>query len=537
MRRRFRVALLACLLATLPVASVSPVAAGSILPPGGTFMDDNGSPYEGAIEAVAAAGVTSGCSPTTFCPRDLVTRAQMAAFLVRALGLTGTSSVTFSDVPAGHPFQTDINRLASAGVTKGCGGGRYCPNATVTREQMAAFLVRGFELTATGGVTFTDVPVTSPFATDINRLATAGITTGCAAGRYCPKASVPRNQMAAFLQRAMGLTPMTPPPPSTGNPTGHMPIPPAARMVDTSDPDRVVGTGTPGSCTSAAVVSAVALGGVITFDCGPSPVTIPMAATARVFNDRPNVVVDGGGLVTLDGQGARRILYMNTCDPDLVWTTSHCQDQDHPTLTVQNLTFANGRSSGTETMDGGGAIFVRGGRFKIVNAAFVSNRCAATGPDVGGAAVQVFSQYAGQPVYVTNSTFGGSTALRNECSNGGGISSIGVSWTIINSLFADNRAIGTGANPPSPGTPGGGNGGAIYNDGNEMALRVLGTRIERNRSNGEGGSAIFFVSNNRTGTVDIVESVIRDNTGDGFETHPSIFFLGRRITFTSSIVE
>ena len=70
-----------------------------------------------------------------------------------------------------------------------------------------------------------------------------------------------------------------------------------------------------------------------------------------------------------------------------------------------------------------------------------------------------------------------------------------------------------------------------------MTLRVEGTRIEGNRSNGEGGSAIFFVSNNRTGFVNVVDSVIRNNTGDGFSTHPSIFFLGERITFTRSTVE
>jgi hypothetical protein len=284
-------------------------------------------------------------------------------------------------------------------------------------------------------------------------------------------------------------------------------------------------------------VNAVAAGGVITFDCGPDPVTIRMAATARVFNNRPDVVIDGGGLVTLDGQGARRIVYMNTCDPDLVWTTDHCQDQAHPTLTVQNITFVNGRSRGGETMDGGGAIFVRGGRFRVVNAGFYGNRCAATGPDVGGASVQVFSQFDGLPVYVVDSTFGGAGARRNECSNGGGISSIGVSWTILNSVFTGNRAIGTGANPPKDGKPGGGNGGAIYNDGNAMTLHVEGTRIEGNTSNHEGGSAIFFVSNNRTGDVEIVDSVLRTNTGDGFSTHPGIFFLGRSITFTNAIVE
>ena len=324
---------------------------------------------------------------------------------------------------------------------------------------------------------------------------------------------------------------------AAGNPNGSAPIPPVARAVDTSRPDRVIGSGTRASCTSKKVVSAVARGGIITFDCGPKSVTIKMNATARVFNDRPDVVLDGGGRVTLDGRGVRRILYMNTCDQSLVWTTPHCQNQNRPTLTVQNITLINGRSEGTQTMDGGGAIFVRGGRLKVVNAKFFSNRCAASGPDVGGAAIQVFSQFKGLPVYVVNSTFGGPGHRRNACSNGGAISSIGVSWIIINSLFQNNRAIGRGANPPKAGLPGGGNGGAIHIDGNKMKLRVKGTRIVGNRSNHEGGSAIFFVSNDRTGVVRIADSYIRNNTGDGFSTHPSIFFLGRRISFADSTVQ
>jgi hypothetical protein len=537
-RSPFALLLIAGLLAAF--AAAAPAPASAALPPGGTFIDDNGSSFEGSIEAVAAAGITRGCTPTNdlFCPRDPVTRAQMAAFLVRALGLTATGGSAFIDVFG--TFAVDIDKLATAGITKGCNApanDRFCPNDLVTRGQMAAFLVRALELTATSSVSFSDVPSSHTFAADINRLATAGITSGCGGSRFCPGDVVTRGQMAAFLQRALGLTPITPPPAVVGNPTGNMPIPAEARPIDMSHPDRVIGNGTPASCTSQAVVTAVALGGKIAFDCGPNPVTIAMAATAKVFNDRPDVVLDGRGLVTLDGQGARRILYMNTCDPAQVWTTSHCQNQDHPTLTVQHLTFANGRSSGTETMDGGGAIFVRGGRFKVVESRFHGNRCASTGPDVGGAAIQVFSQYEGRPVDVVNSTFGGPDALQNECSNGGGISSIGVSWTLINSLFRDNRAIGSGANPPAPGTPGGGNGGAIYNDGNTMTLRVQGTRIEGNWSNHEGGSAIFFVSNDRSGSVEIVESVLRDNTGDGFSTHPGIFFLGKRITFSRSTVE
>ncbi|WP_174532982.1 hypothetical protein [Micromonospora chalcea] len=313
-----------------------------------------------------------------------------------------------------------------------------------------------------------------------------------------------------------------------GNPAGRASVPAEARPVDTSRPTRTVGSGTPASCTSEAVVKAVAAGGVITFDCGPAPVTITMKATAKVVNSHgPRIVLDGGGTVTLSGGGKRRILYMNTCDQAQGFTTSHCQNQDHPQLTVQNLTFADGDSTGERTEGGGGgAIFVRGGRFKVVNSRFVGNRCDRTGPDLGGAALRVLSQFENKPVYVVSSTFTGGV-----CANGGALSSIGVSWTVLNSVFRDNRAVGTGANPARGGTPGGGSGGAIYCDGNEFAVRIAGTVIEDNSAN-EGGGAIFFVSNNRTGTLQIDSSTLRRNPSRGFETkgHPGIFFLGARIS-------
>jgi hypothetical protein len=134
----------------------------------------------------------------------------------------------------------------------------------------------------------------------------------------------------------------------------------------------------------------------------------------------------------------------------------------------------------------------------------------------------VFSQYEGLPVYVVDSKFGGSPGLGNSCSNGGGISSIGVSWTIINSSFSHNRATGNGANPPLPGTPGGGSGGAIYNDGNTMTLSICGTRIKHNEVNAHG-SAIFFVSNDHSGNVVIDRSVITGNIGGSwYPTYPQI---------------
>lgn len=295
--------------------------------------------------------------------------------------------------------------------------------------------------------------------------------------------------------------------------------------MDTSRPTRRIGTGTPGSCTSKAVVAAVAAGGIITFDCGPDPVTITMTATAKVRNANPRVVLDGGGKVTLSGGGKRRILYQNTCDQAQGWTTSHCQNQSTPQLVVQNLTFTRGNSTGDRTEGGGGgAIFVRGGRVRVVNTRFTDNRCDSTGPDLGGAALRVLSQHDNAPVYVVNSTFSG-----GRCANGGATSSIGVSWVFLNSVLTGNSAIGAGANPARGGTPGGGSGGAIYCDGNEFTVRIAGTVIAENRAN-EGGGAVFFVSNNRTGTMRIESSTLRRNRSDGFETagFPGVFFLGAR---------
>ncbi len=316
--------------------------------------------------------------------------------------------------------------------------------------------------------------------------------------------------------------------PPAGNPEGGCSIPAEAGPEDTSAPDHVVGTGTPESCTSDAFVEAVARGGVITFDCGPDPITITLDRTAKVVNDaNPRVVIDGGGKISLSGGGSVRILYQNTCDPAQVWTTPHCQDQDHPALTVQNLTFVDGNASGeTDEGGGGGAIFVRGGRFKIVNSRFFNNRCDDEGPDVGGAAVRTLDQFQNEAVYVVNSTFGGSPELGNVCSNGGGLSSIGVSYTVLNSVFSHNRAIGVGANPARDGTPGGGSGGAIYNDGNTFTLEICGSQLTENHAN-EGGGAIFFVSNDRSGELVIRDSSLVDNPSDGFETDgfPGIFVL------------
>ncbi len=294
---------------------------------------------------------------------------------------------------------------------------------------------------------------------------------------------------------------------------------------------RTVGRGTAESCTSSAVVAAVRAGGTIRFACGPRPVTIRMRATAKVRNTRRTVVLDGGGKVTLSGEGRRRILYMNTCDRSLVWTTPNCQDQPTPRLVVRDIAFVDGDASGERTDGGGGgAIFARGGRLRIERSTFRRNRCDRQGPDVGGGAVRALSQHRGLPVRVIASRF-----TANVCSNGGALSSIGVSWDVRRSTFTRNRAVGDGANPARPGTPGGGSGGAIYNDGNRFALQISDSRLTGNRA-AEGGGAIFFVSNDRTGTLAITDSVLARNPSDGFETRglPGIFFLGAGHTVTRS---
>jgi hypothetical protein len=306
-------------------------------------------------------------------------------------------------------------------------------------------------------------------------------------------------------------------------------VPSAGAAVAVDRLEHVVGSGTPASCTSAGVVAAVARGGVITFDCGPGPVTITMTATAKVVNTSHQIVLDGGGKVTLSGAGERQILYMNTCDKRQQWTTTDCYDQEWPELVVENLSFIDGNATVSEAAaasvggGGGGAIFDLGGRLKVVDSHFIDNRCHGVGPDLGGGAIRALAQWHDEPVYITDDTFVG-----GQCSNGGALSSIGVSWVVLDSVMRDNHAIGYGANPASAHTPGGGSGGAIYCDGDSYSLVIEGSVLEGNTAR-EGGGAIFFVSDDDTGTLTIAHSTLRDNPSAGFWTrpYPGVFFESR----------
>ena len=155
-----------------------------------------------------------------------------------------------------------------------------------------------------------------------------------------------------------------------------------------------------------------------------------MKKTAKVVNTSRRVVLDGGGKVTLSGGGKRRILYQNTCDRKQIWTTTHCDDQATPRLVVQNLRFADGEATG-ETYDGGGggAIFARGGRLKIVRSG--SSATAATVPVRTSAAPRCGRCPAPRPAGLR----GGQHVPARVCSNGAALTSIGVSWSVYNSVF------------------------------------------------------------------------------------------------------
>lgn len=165
------------------------------------FDDLYQSTFREDIVWLAEQDITRGCGAGKYCPNASVSRGQMASFLVRALDLPSTPTDYFTD-DNGTTHEVSINRVAAAGITTGCAPNLYCPDDDVSRGQMASFLARAFALPSTATDYFTDDNGTTHEG-NINRVAAAGITTGCSATTYCPKADVTRGQMAAFLRRAL----------------------------------------------------------------------------------------------------------------------------------------------------------------------------------------------------------------------------------------------------------------------------------------------------------------------------------------------
>jgi hypothetical protein len=171
--------------------------------------------FHDVIHTLAANGVTAGCGNGDFCPNDAVNRAQMAVFLLKskhgaAYVPPAPAGDVFGDVPSNAFAAAWIERLATEGIASGCGGGNYCPNAAVTRAQMAVFLLKAlvgssYNPPAATGTRFTDVPANAFAAAWIEDLADRGITSGCGNGKYCPGSANTRGQMAAFLVTTFSL--------------------------------------------------------------------------------------------------------------------------------------------------------------------------------------------------------------------------------------------------------------------------------------------------------------------------------------------
>jgi hypothetical protein len=171
---------------------------GQYTPP---FYDDDGSIFESDIITIFNLGITKGCASNRYCPDDPVTRGEMAAMLVRAFDIPRSGSDLFADDNS-SVFEADINALAAAGVTMGCAPDRYCPDRRISRGEMAIFLTRVLDLPSAPPAGFTDT-AGNMAASAIDSLAAAEITKGCTSTTFCPDANVTRGQMAAFLVRAL----------------------------------------------------------------------------------------------------------------------------------------------------------------------------------------------------------------------------------------------------------------------------------------------------------------------------------------------
>ena len=165
------------------------------------------------VERMFLLEVTRGCGDDRFCPHDVVTRGQMAAFLTRAFGLSGGPDPGFVDVPAGAPFFDEVAALAASGITRGCGDGGFCPDRVTSRGEMATFLYRGMTASDEGDGTegaggvggFGDVVAGGAHAGDIATLGGLGVLegTGCAEGLFCGSDPIRRWALAVWLARVL----------------------------------------------------------------------------------------------------------------------------------------------------------------------------------------------------------------------------------------------------------------------------------------------------------------------------------------------
>ncbi len=309
---------------------------------------------------------------------------------------------------------------------------------------------------------------------------------------------------------------------SAGNPNGSCSagIPARGQPVDTSTPTAKVGNGSPDNCDFAHLQAAATNGGIITFDCGAVPHTIAVTATLNLPITK-STVIDGGNKITLDGGGAVQIMRFNGTD----WM------KNTNTVTLQHITLVNGKTTPTQAIptapapcsqgydDGeGGAVYVRDGNLVVIDAIFMNNQGAPLGPDTGGGAIYINGSKDG--VLIVGSTF-----IGNQASNAGAVGCLFAELDVYNSLFQNNQAVGHDANNDDASkcsvinngqheTGSGGNGGALYSDGNSVNITLCGDAILSNAAGQNAfGGGLFFTSNDFGGTLTIIDTTMTGNTG------------------------
>jgi hypothetical protein len=414
-------------------------------PAGTTYADTtvtNGTPYYYVVTAVNATG-ESGNSNQAAATATAAPTAPAAPLNLTAAGSNQQISLAWTASTGATSYH--VKRAAT-------NGGPYTTVASPA------------------GTSYTDTTVTN--GTTYYYVVTAVSASGESANS---------NQASA--------TPIAPPPapaPPTNPGTSSCATPISA--VNTAGDTNVVGDGTPASCTESAFEAAIAAGGVVTFNCGPSPYKLVLSSTKSITQD---TVIDGGNLVTLDGGGQVRQLLLNTNNFDA--TT--------PTLTLQNITLANGHgtdNAGTGAPTGGGAVYRYGGTLNVIHSQFINNIGPASGQDSAGGAIY--------SVGVGTTTVVGSTFQGNQASDGGALGNLGASVDLVNDTIQGNKATGTGGNPGD-----GGNGGGVYMDGAHIVIKMCGTHIDSNQGNAYGGG-LFFVDDALAGTAAIDQSFFDGNS-------------------------
>jgi hypothetical protein len=295
--------------------------------------------------------------------------------------------------------------------------------------------------------------------------------------------------------------------PSDGGPISTPICTPPVLPVDTAAPDAVVGAGTAASCTEVALDAALAVGGVITFDCGAAPHTITVTAEKRIERD---TVLDGGGRVTLSGGNATRIL-----------TLSAPLDSASPELTLQRLILQAGRAEGA-----GGAVLRLGGSLTVIDSAFLSNAASIDGLEMAGGAIYAVG---GGATTIVGSTFTG-----NRASNGGALGLLDSGLVLVNSVVQGNAATGLDDSPGQAGS-----GGGVIVDGAGKGVRVCGAIVSDNQANTYGGGMLVF-SRDGQGRVEIDRTTISGNQIPNHTQMPSkaggLFLEGMPVTITATTI-